>query len=67
MLPSMAKLGNLPFFRHFTLISFVSVLILNFSVLEFGFDNSVFGLIQAMDGRLAHSPGGEGGPESTNI
>lgn len=46
----MMKLKNSPFLRHFTVISFVSVIILNISVMEFGFDNSVFSLIQAMDG-----------------
>jgi len=48
-LPKHFRLGELPFLRHFTLISLVSVLILNISVLEFGFDNSLLSLVQAMD------------------
>ncbi|OAA65191.1 General substrate transporter [Niveomyces insectorum RCEF 264] len=43
------KLSGLPFFRHFTVVSFISVLLLNLSVLEFGFDGSMMGLVQAMD------------------
>ncbi len=43
------KVNDLPFFRHFTLISLCSVILLNLSVLEFGFDNSLTSLVQAMD------------------
>ncbi len=44
--------ANWPFFKHFTAVSFMSIVILSLSVLEFGFDNSIMSLVQAMDGRL---------------
>ncbi len=42
-------LRKLPFIRHFTLVSMISVLVLNISVMEFGFDNAIMSLAQAMD------------------
>ncbi|KAH8883790.1 general substrate transporter [Thozetella sp. PMI_491] len=44
-----AWLRQLPFLRHFTLVSFVSVMVLNISVMEFGFDNAIMSLAQAME------------------
>ncbi|CAK7200365.1 hypothetical protein SEUCBS139899_003060 [Sporothrix eucalyptigena] len=43
------KPSTWPFFEHFTAISFLSILILSLSVLEFGFDNSITSLVQVMD------------------
>ncbi|CAK7224611.1 hypothetical protein SCUCBS95973_005578 [Sporothrix curviconia] len=38
-----------PFFKHFTAISFLSLLLLSVSVLELGFDNSITSLIQVIE------------------
>ncbi|ERT00673.1 hypothetical protein HMPREF1624_01903 [Sporothrix schenckii ATCC 58251] len=43
------KPSTWPFFRHFTKVSFISLLLLSLSVLEFGFDNSITSLVQVMD------------------
>ncbi|CAK7224707.1 hypothetical protein SBRCBS47491_005641 [Sporothrix bragantina] len=43
------KPATWPFFKHFTAISFLSLLLLSVSVLEVGFDNSITSLVQVMD------------------
>lgn len=45
----LTKPSSWPFFKHFTKISFISLMLLSLSVLEFGFDNSITSLVQVME------------------